>query len=168
MPEVTLRHFKNFIADTGRIDLLTDDFMQCNSHGEDAAVTMVSRDDAQAFIRGMNKKEGGDFYRLPTEAEWEYAARAGAHTIYFWGNSTKEADTYARYHRNTSCFGDDYAHAVGLKKPKPWGLYDMHGNAWEWVQDWYSEDYYRNPPPPSPQKKIHRAESGAVRRGSRR
>jgi formylglycine-generating enzyme required for sulfatase activity len=141
--EVTLGQFKQFIA-AGRDDLLSDDFIKYNSHGNSAAVTQVSWDDAQAFIRWLNKKEGGSRYRLPTEAEWEYAARAGTTTRYSWGNSKSQAGSYAWYGKNAYDVGAKYAHAVGTKKPNPWGLYDMHGNVWEWVQDWYGENSYRN------------------------
>lgn len=142
--EVTLGQFKKFIAGSGRDNLITDDFIKNNSHGDSAAVTEVSWNDAQAFIRWLNKKEGGNRYRLPTEAEWEYAARAGTNTIYSWGNAKSQAGSYAWYDTNAYDVGRKYAHAVGTKKPNPWGFYDMHGNVWEWVQDWYDENYYRN------------------------
>jgi len=83
---------------------------------------------------------------LPTEAEWEYAARAGTTTRYSWGNSESQAGEYAWYNKNAYDVGGKYAHGVGIKMPNPWGLYDMHGNVWEWVQDWYDENYYRNSP----------------------
>jgi formylglycine-generating enzyme required for sulfatase activity len=142
--EVTLGQFKQFIA-AGRDDLLSDDFIKDNSHGNSAAVTTVSWDDAQAFIRWLNKKEGGSRYHLPTEAEWEYAARAGTTTRFSWGNNKSQAGNYAWYRKNArDVVGARYAHPVGQKKPNPWGLYDMHGNVWEWVQDWYGKNSYRN------------------------
>jgi len=144
--EVTLGQFKQFIASAGRDDLLTDKFMTNNSRGDNAAVTYVSWNDAQAFIRWLNQKEGGSAYRLPTEAEWEYAARAGTTTRYSWGNSESQAGDYAWYGKNAYDVGGKYAHGVGIKMSNPWGLYDMHGNVWEWVQDWYDENYYRNSP----------------------
>ena len=150
MYEVTLGQFKKFIAGAGRDDLLTDDFIKYNSHGDSAAVSYVSWNDAQAFIRWLNKKEGGNAYRLPTEAEWEYAARAGSTSIYSWGNSKSQAGSYAWYEKNAYDVGRKYAHAVGGKQANPWGLYDMHGNVWEWVQDWYGENYYRNSPTTDP------------------
>ena len=148
--EVTLGQFKQFIAGAGRYDLLSDAFIKSNSYGDAAAVTHVSWDDAQAFIRWLNEKEGGSAYRLPTEAEWEYAARAGTTTKYSWGNSEGQAGNYAWYSENAYDVGSKYAHAVGQKKPNPWGLYDMHGNVWEWVQDWYDDNYYRNSPTNDP------------------
>lgn len=148
--EVTLGQFKQFIAGAGRDDLLTDAFIKNNSHGDSAAVTTVSWDDAQAFIRWLNQHEGGNGYRLPTEAEWEYAARAGTTTRFSWGNSERQAGDYAWYDKNTYDVGRKYAHAVGQKRPNPWGLYDMHGNVSEWVQDRYGENYYRNSPANDP------------------
>ena len=145
--EVTLGQFKQFIAGAGRDGLLTGDFIKYNSggDGDSAAVTYVSWDDAQDFIRWLNQKEGGNAYRLPTEAEWEYAARAGTTTRYSWGDNAGQAGDYAWYDGNAK-----RVHAVGTKKPNPWGLYDMHGNVWEWVQDWYDDNYYRNSPTNDP------------------
>ena len=96
----------------------------------------VSWNDAQAFIRRLNEREGHNRYRLPTEAEWEYAARAGTTTAYWFGDDPRQLGRYAWY-------GEDFAtggtHPVGQKEPNPWGFYDIHGNVWEWVQDWYEE-----------------------------
>ena len=142
--EVTLGQFKQFIADAKRDDLLTDDFIKANSRDDSTAVSYVTWNDVQSFISWLNKKEGGSHYRLPTEAEWEYVARAGTTTKYSWGSSESQAESYAWYGKNADYAGDKYAHSVGRKKPNPWGLYDMHGNVWEWVQDWYDENYYRN------------------------
>ena len=149
--EVTLGQFKKFIVGAGRNDLLTDDFIKCNQHGNNAAVCFVSWDDAQSFIEWLNRKEGGNRYRLPTEAEWEYAARAGTITKYSWGDSANQAGDFAWYLENAEKMGNKYGHDVGQKRPNPWGLYDMHGNVFEWVQDWFSENYYRNSPTTDPQ-----------------
>jgi len=95
-------------------------------------VEQVSWNDVQDFIRRLNQQEGKDKYRLPTEAEWEYTARAGSKTKYCFGDDSDELGAYAWYDGNSG----DRTHPVGRKKPNTWGLYDMHGNVWEWVQDW--------------------------------
>jgi formylglycine-generating enzyme required for sulfatase activity len=110
----------------------------------------VSWNDAQDFIRRLNQKEAGARYRLPTEAEWEYAARAGTVTAYSFGDDDKQLERYAWVGGNFATGG---THPVGQKPSNPWSLHDIHGNAWEWVQDWYDPRYYAGSPandPPGP------------------
>ncbi|MCL2591484.1 MAG: formylglycine-generating enzyme family protein [Betaproteobacteria bacterium] len=104
--------------------------------GDDRPVENVSWNDVQEFIHRLNGLEGTSKYRLPTEAEWEYAARAGVATKFPF--DATRAGEHAWYWNNS----DGETHPVGGKQPNPWGLHDMHGNVWEWVQDWYGEGYY--------------------------
>ena len=104
--------------------------------GDDLPVENVSWNDAQEFIRRLNALERTDKYRLPTEAEWEYAARAGSMTKFSF--DAAYAGEYAWFWDNSN----NMTHPVGQKLPNPLGLHDMHGNVWEWVQDWYREDWY--------------------------
>jgi len=85
-------------------------------------------------------------YRLPTEAEWEYAGRTGTDTKYFFGNDPRSLSQYAWTADNSG----ERTHEVGTRRPNPWGLYDMYGNVAEWVHDYYGEDYYRSSPERNP------------------
>ena len=109
----------------------------------DCPVEGVSWDDAQAFIRKLNATEGEDRYRLPSEAEWEYAARAGTTTRYSWGDEIG--------HNRANCDGcgsqwdGEKTASVGSFPANAWGLHDMHGNVWEWVQDCWNGSYQGAP-----------------------
>lgn len=147
---------------------------------QDHPVVYVSWNDAVAFCNWMSKKEGKK-YRLPTEAEWEYACRAGTNSRYHFGNDPEELVRYANAADadRKAAFGgggtiasfekgkktdtqipfpflsrrDGYAWTapVGKFRPNNFGLYDMHGNAWEWCSDWYDEHYYEKSPVDDPQ-----------------
>ena len=123
----------------------------------------ISWHNVQAFIHLLNEAAGDSLYRLPSEAEWEYACRAGSTTRWSFGDDESQLTRYAWYHDNAWNVGEEYAHVVGQKKPNAWGLYDMHGNVWEWVQDWYDSDYYNSSPridPPGPSSGSRRVGRG--------
>ncbi len=121
-----------------------------SSCGDNCPAQQISWDDVQDFIGKFNQRTGKR-YRLPTEAEWEYAAKGGVRNEKWAGtNSESEVGDYAWYSGNAN----GKVHPVGQKKPNGLGLYDMSGNVWEWVQDWYDKHYYKdgpknNPPGPS-------------------
>jgi len=129
-------------------------FTSCgNGYPNTCPVEKVSWNDIQVFLEKLNAKERGRKYRLPTEAEWEYAARAGGKTKYYWGNEVN--DSYLWYDGNSG----GTTHPVGQKKPNAWGLYDMIGNVYEWTGDWYDSGYYGKSPSSDPKG----AESGEYR-----
>ena len=111
---------------------------------KDCPATFVSWNDATKFCQKLTEIErksgtlkADEEYRLPTEAQWEYACRAGTTTTYSFGDDEKQFGDYAWFRGNAMNAGEEYAHKVGWKKPNPWGLHDMHGNVWEWCSDWY-------------------------------
>jgi len=110
-----------------------------SSCGDDCPVELVSWNDAQAFIQKLNAKTGKQ-YRLPSEAEWEYACRAGGQHEYCGSDSI---DTVAWYDDNSGkgWFSKGSTHPVSRKQPNAFGLYDMTGNVWEWVEDSYHDSY---------------------------
>jgi len=122
-------------------------------------VEQVSWHDLQDFIEIVNTWAGGDFFHLPTEAEWEYAARAGTTTSYSFGDSDDALADYAWFDVTSG----SRTHTVGSLLPNPWGVHDMHGNVSEWVSDWYDDTYYGSSPSvdhPGPATGLRRVRRG--------
>lgn len=114
--------------------------------GASNPVEQVSWDECQEFLRRLGEKAGGSF-RLPTEAEWEYAARSGGRLERWAGTSNEEElGTFAWFNRNSG----GQTHPVGEKKPNGRGLHDMNGNVWEWCSDRHDAAYYEVSPPNDP------------------
>jgi formylglycine-generating enzyme required for sulfatase activity len=111
---------------------------------ENLPVVSVSWDDVERFIGKLHERDPGSRYRLPTEAEWEYAARAGAQGLR--PMTVERLPEHAWYIANSG----DVPHPVATRKPNPWGLYDMLGNVWEWTQDRYAPDAYARAPVKNP------------------
>jgi formylglycine-generating enzyme required for sulfatase activity len=198
--EVTVGQFRRFVEDSGyKTEAETDgkggwgynrEIQQCEgrkpefnwrtpgfAQTDEHPVLNVTWNDAVAFCRWLSKKEGKT-YRLPTEAEWEYACRAGTTTRYNNGNDPDALTEVAKVMdgRGKTDFPhvqeviiprdkpDAFTRPVGKGKPNAWGLYDMHGNVWEWCQDLYGEKYYSESPvddPQGPKKRLRVRRGGA-------
>jgi formylglycine-generating enzyme required for sulfatase activity len=114
--------------------------------------------DANEFCRKLSRLTGRDF-DLPTEAEWEFACRAGSSTTFYFGDAEQDLRDYAWYAANSQ----QRTHDVGTRKPNRWGLYDMNGNVWQWCKDWYDQDYYSHSAkedPPGPETGDNRVMRG--------
>jgi formylglycine-generating enzyme required for sulfatase activity len=109
-------------------------------------VETINWDDAVEFCRRLSampaERDAGRVYRLPSEAEWEYACRAGTTTRWYCGDDEAALADVAWFNKNAG----GITHAVGKTKPNAWGLYDMHGNVWQWCADWFTADYYKGSP----------------------
>lgn len=128
---VTQKQWKT-VMDDSPIDNSTSYFK-----GKDKPIESVSWDNVQVFIEKLNKMENTNKYRLPSEAEWEYACRAGTQTRYSFGDDASKLSDFAWYSGNSG----NRTHKIGKKKCNSFGLYDMYGNVWEWVQDTYHKKY---------------------------
>jgi len=134
--EVTLGQWKSIMGSTATVLSI------CG--GDDCPVDSISWSEAQVFISKLNVKSGGSKYRLPTEAEWEYAARSGGKSENFsGGNNINSVAWFAENSGRT-------IRPVGTKAPNGLGIYDMSGNVWEWTHDWYGSDYYKYSPRKNP------------------
>ena len=152
------------------------DFKGNSLNGDSQPVVNVSWDDAVAFAEWLSRKSG-THYRLPTEAEWEYAARGGTSARNYWGDGKSDACGYANVHDRTSkqAFSDytwehhdcsdgySVSAPIGSFRPNGFGLYDMMGNVWEWCSDWYGDEYFDDSPrsnPQGPSLRTHRVIRG--------
>ena len=126
---------KGSLEKDGRFTWSSPGFKQTKDH----PVVLVSWNDARAYCRWLSQKEN-KLYRLPTEAEWEYACRAGTRTAYSFGDDPQDLVAHGNVGRNKDGFR--YTAPVGQFKPNRYGLHDMHGNVWEWCEDWYVPNNY--------------------------
>ena len=133
------------------------------SHFQDAwhPVEQVSWYDVQEFIERLNERESTTLYRLPTEAEWEYAARAGSETAYYFGDDPQQLNTHAWFYSNT----EQHTLPVGRKRTNAHGLHDVYGNVWEWVLDAYDPSYYAKSPSVNPRASNAMAPARVIRGG---
>jgi formylglycine-generating enzyme required for sulfatase activity/energy-coupling factor transporter ATP-binding protein EcfA2/predicted Ser/Thr protein kinase len=137
---VTVGQFRKFVEES-KHDAGAEWQEAFHAQTENHPVVSVNWDDAKAFCDWLSKKEGKK-YRLPTEAEWEYACRAGTRTTWSFGDNEGDLGDYAWFALNSL----SQTHAVGQKRPNAYGLFDMHGNVWEQCQDWYDGGYYAKSP----------------------
>ncbi|MCU0727854.1 MAG: formylglycine-generating enzyme family protein, partial [Planctomycetes bacterium] len=125
--ELTNAQYERFDSEHGRSEFSPDD---------DSPVVDVSFEEAKAYCAWLSRRSGLRA-RLPSEAEWENACRAGSRTEYCFGDDEAKLGEYAWFDANSG----GRAHAAGTKRPNAWGLYDLHGNVWEWCEDRWHDDY---------------------------
>jgi eukaryotic-like serine/threonine-protein kinase len=144
--EVTVGQFRDFVEEAGYVTELEKQGGPTwrkpgHAQGNDHPVVRVSWRDAEPFTDWLGGREG-ETYRLPTDAEWEYACRAGTTTRFYFGDQAADLGNFEWWGKNSG----GSPHPVGQKRPNPWGLYDMLGNVREWCADWYSKSYYQESP----------------------
>lgn len=132
----TQSNYPEWLTNKSNLKLITMSHYKNTNLNDDAPIVGVSWENAKEYCKWKSQKEG-KLYRLPTEAEWELACRAGSTSRYNFGNDDFKLDNYAWYNTNAH----KRAHSVGTKKPNNWGIYDMHGNIWEWCEDIWSRNY---------------------------
>ena len=153
---------KRYIIETNQLDIVSNAFMSANAHSDDAPVVHVSWNDIHGFIDWLNKAKPADdkgTYRLPAEAEWEYACRAGKDTPYCGGTTPSQVAWH-------SAISTSQQRKVAGKAANDFGLYDMSGNALEWVEDCYHETYDGAPSDGSAWTKDCKSNTYVLRGGS--
>jgi formylglycine-generating enzyme required for sulfatase activity len=121
-------------------------------YDDSCPATYVSWENTQTFIAKLKSHDPENYYRLPREAEWEYAARAGTSTKFSFGDDEDALSAYGWYKGNAYDAGCRHPQRVGQRRPNGWGLYDVHGNVWEWVDDWYYGSYSEKTRPDAEEK----------------
>jgi len=138
--EVTVGQYNVCVNDRGCDEPKKDKYYYEMCLEDNCPIMKVSWNNAKQYAKWISRKTG-KHYRLPSESEWEYAARAGSSTKYHFSNSDANLAQYAWYSKNSG----QRTHKVGQKMPNAFGLYDMHGNVWEWCEDWYADSYNNTP-----------------------
>ena len=154
--EVTVGEYKTFCTATGRAMPEAPDWGWQDKH----PMVYVTYNDAVSYCNWLGEKFGGD-WRLPTEAEWEYAARGGNKSNKYTYAGGDELEKVAWFEDNAG----EQTQAVGRKKANELGIYDMSGNVWEWCKDWYGKDYYKTSPATNPKGPTN-GENRVLRGGS--
>jgi formylglycine-generating enzyme required for sulfatase activity len=119
--------------------------------GDNFPAVNITWPQAQEYFTQLSAQDRDNSYYLPTEEEWEYAARAGTTTNFSFGDDKRDMRLFGWY-RDMTYGREEYAHEVGQKRPNPWGLYDVHGNIWEWTDNWYYGSYSARPKLNPPEK----------------